>query len=325
MDFLIYPLVAYLACAVFGASPKGASDHTRGAEGAPPRDSATAALAGFGVVTLVLVLSALPAYSQNCSDTSDMGCRSTGCPESCEVTIGFRADAEPFSFLVKTDDRKQFQGYLADLCYALFNGSPYQITSEPVTVEDRFDRIRGASAGSAVDMLCDPLTLRFSEQAQELRGLYSPIVFTSGVTYLLRKTGAPRRIAYLGYVKGSTAGKVAKKACQVDLFRIREPGEGPLSGECHLPEAGTLQQPNCILDKAIPGSETGKPRERTSPALCFLPDERSHGSHPVVLSEHGRWASVRLPYGLFRRSRDHPRKAGSVCEAAETPVPRGEH
>lgn len=302
IDFVIYPLFAYLACAVFGTLQRGGSDRTRDRSPSPRRGGAVAALA-IGVILVTLALPARPAFSQNCSGASDTDCDDTNCPESCDVTIGFRADAEPFSFLVKTDDRKQYQGYLADLCYALFNGSAYQVTSVGVTVRDRFDRIRGAvnpAPGVPVDVLCDPLTLRFSEPTQELSGFYSPIIFASGVTYLLRKTNAPRSVAYLGYAEHSTARQVVKKACQVDLFRIRDPNETPSPEECELPDSrGPQSSPKeCDNLGAVPKYDKSLIRQRGQPAYIFCPK----GDHTELIRwfcrrpADGGLASIHIAY-----------------------------
>lgn len=279
LDYLLYPILAYLTCAVFGELPTEAADRQRRAAAArlPAHAPATAA-AVFGAALTLLASSTEPARSQNCSALVDPPCASAGCAESCEVTIGFRTDAEPFSYRVTTDERQQFQGYLADLCYALFNGSSYRLTSTKVTVHDRFGRVRGAPRpmpGPPVDVLCDPLTLRFSKPDQELRGFYSPIVFASGATYLLRKSSAPRAVAYLGYARTSTAEKVARKACQLDLLRIREPGEKPRPGECELPTtlkdvARAAAEPRC--GATIPAPTLGARRiVNKEPAYVYCP------------------------------------------------------
>ena len=281
LDYLIYPVVAYLTCAVFGTMPAEAPERNRRAAVARlPRHAAATTAGVLGAALTLLVASTGPAQSQGCADPAEPRCAGAGCAESCEVTIGFRADAEPFSYLVETDERQQFHGYLADLCYALFNGSAYRLKSTEVTVHDRFGRVRGAprpEPGPPVDMLCDPLTLRFSKPEQELRGFYSPIVFASGATYLLRKSNAARAVAYLGYARASTAEKVARKACQVDLLRIREPGESSRPNECDLPRTETeiaraKADPRC--GSTIPAPTRTAPRVvREEPAYVFCPKD----------------------------------------------------
>ncbi len=160
------------------------------------------------------------------------------------VVVGFREDAEPFSYQVTIDGQPQFVGYLADLCYGLFQGSAYRVVSVPVRATDRFARLRDPGdppfdpskrayfgvddpRNQPVDLLCDPNTLRLERTAQIANGIYSPIVFVSGVSYIQNKaSSAPSRDVMLGYVANTTAATVAQRACTSNTFRISSGSDG---------------------------------------------------------------------------------------------------
>jgi hypothetical protein len=242
LDYLIYPVIAFLTCAVFGTMPGGEPARPSGTQPVPALGAGAFTV---GAAVLILMLSVVqsrasgPGSGAPPKQTGDVAaeaiCGKPPNEETCDITIGFRNDAEPFSFLVESDGQETYHGYLADLCYALFHGSAYRLTSVAVTVANRFDKIRNGE----VHLLCDPVTLRFSDPSREVNGFYSPIVFASGVTYLQRKAQIEwiNGGAVLGYAKKSTAEKVAKKACEVDLFLVREPGVGPADGECETDDA----------------------------------------------------------------------------------------
>ena len=164
-----------------------------------------------------------------------------------DVRVGFRDDIEPFSYLVNdTNGKAHHIGYLADLCHEIFSGSEYTIKEVSVTATDRFKLVNGTQVGNkaAVDVLCDTVTMRFSESSISANGdsgndadgwtkrdwnsIYSPIVFASGVSYLARYS---RDASFyvgdvvIGYVSGTTAADVAFKSCQVDLFRALPPNQ----------------------------------------------------------------------------------------------------
>jgi hypothetical protein len=226
LDFLIYPAFAFLMCAVFGSMPQG-----KPAVVTTPTVTSTTGVPS--AVTGALILAALLAMAGPVHASGDCTEGAQG-PNPCDIVIGFRDDAEPFSYKVETDGRPLYEGYVADLCYALFNGSDYRVKSESVTVGDRFDNLRGNGSTKApqVDMLCDPLTLRFDRMDESIRGFFSPIVFASGVSYLARMSSLPRRDAYVRYAENSTAEKVAKLACEADVLRLRMNGDAPGEKEC---------------------------------------------------------------------------------------------
>jgi hypothetical protein len=160
------------------------------------------------------------------------------------VVVGVRADAPPFSSVVGIGDKDVYTGYLIDLCQQIFAPHPdgherYRMVTSEVTVYDRFERLRRDTrdpwqpgmplADAKIDLLCDPVTLRYSMEASEPRlarrtdGIFSPMVYVTGVTYLERSRGGTGP-AVLGFVGNTTAGKVALQACERDAFRRRDTG-----------------------------------------------------------------------------------------------------
>lgn len=132
------------------------------------------------------------------------------------VVLGFRTDAEPFSYLNGSGGVPRFQGYLADLCYQIFAGSGYQVVSVAVGVDDRFDRLWPGTDRAAlplVDVLCDPVTIRYDDPERWRNGIFSPIVFASGVTYLRSQFSKSNATIQIGFVENTTAATVAQDLC----------------------------------------------------------------------------------------------------------------
>lgn len=132
------------------------------------------------------------------------------------VRIGLRADAAPFSYKNTSGGGVQYKGYIADLCFEIFAGSAYRIEVQEVATEDRFRKL---NSGPEIDVLCDPVTLRYEDRERWENALFSPVVFASAVTYLRRKNegeGRGSRTMLLGYVRGTTAEAVVKEHCMVD-------------------------------------------------------------------------------------------------------------
>lgn len=162
-----------------------------------------------------------------------------------EIRVGFRDDVEPFSYLVDDAHGKPHHiGYLADLCHQIFEGGEYTIEEQSVTSADRFKLVNGETVEGKerIQVLCDTVTMRFSgspisansdggddadgQAKRNRKSIYSPIIFTSGVSYLDRSSREPTTRGgdvAIGYVSGTTAADVALKSCQVDLFKTFPP------------------------------------------------------------------------------------------------------
>ncbi|TPE53030.1 hypothetical protein [Amaricoccus solimangrovi] len=226
LDFVVYPLLTFLTTVFLGNPERRTRRQLRRTAQASLRP-ASAATTALLLVLAPLAFSAMPALSQTTGTPAVSPAPGREPPkEPMRVTLGFRTDAEPFSF--KSDNNKddsdgfRYSGFVADLCHRIFSGPGFIVTETAVTAEDRFERLRKhENDPDKIDVLCDPVTMRYSDP--ERVGLYSPIVFASGVSYLRvlqRAAGARVQIAY---VEGSTSDKVARRACDVDLFAIVPP------------------------------------------------------------------------------------------------------
>jgi hypothetical protein len=236
-DFLVYAVLAVLAAGVF-ARPRR--------EGTAP-GPATAPTAKAAVLLVAALVSPDPATSQQAPASSVAAAvpkTATFSLDSDNVVVaGFRSDVEPFSFLSQASlskaGERRFDGYIADLCYDIFEGSRYHLFPVLVTAEKRFDQLRtdpevdynplASETDQKIDVLCDPVTLRFAlPDNRAEHGIFSPIVFTSGVSYMYRPTRTPegQAHAYLVYVVKTTALPVVELACEIDLLGIRKEGVG---------------------------------------------------------------------------------------------------
>lgn len=144
------------------------------------------------------------------------------------IVMAMRADAPPFSFRLPNSDPSQpeaWRGYLADLCLDVFAGQDkFQVTLRPVTVENRFVGLnKPLTDKDHVDILCDAVTMRFSDPLRAERTVFSPIVFASGVSYLDKVERSMTSGMLIGYISGTTARAVAFKACEVDHFNALLP------------------------------------------------------------------------------------------------------
>ncbi|WP_018182493.1 hypothetical protein [Kaistia granuli] len=156
------------------------------------------------------------------------------------VVLGFRTDIQPFSFQAQVKDKVKdkanaanpdkpmpYLGFVADLCYEIFDNSGYDIVQVPVEATKRFPVMRRPPGekrmeranGEEVDVLCDATTVRLDDKERIEAGVFSPIIFVSGISYLSRSIRNFEDIE-VGYVENSTAERVAKEACTVDVLRV---------------------------------------------------------------------------------------------------------
>ncbi|NKJ72721.1 transporter substrate-binding domain-containing protein [Rhizobium leguminosarum bv. viciae] len=223
LNFFVMPILAFLAAVLFG-NPHPVSFAAR-RSGRDPRVLEQAAQ----VLAVAVLISALPAVAlaQETPNENEINTR-----HKEPVTIGFRDDVEPFSYRVGVDgDQPLYRGFLADLCYWIFDGGGYSVVEVPVTASDRFQMLREGK----IEVLCDPITMRFSElDPVTLRprkneriesGIFSPIVFATGISYLQRRNRNLGSPVYIGYVKGTTATDVLDDLCKFDFFGVVPPDE----------------------------------------------------------------------------------------------------
>ena len=217
LDFIVMPLLAFLATVVFG-NPRPASLALRRLHLLERRGAASAAIVALACGWVWW--SVPPA-------------------RAAEVTIGFRADVEPFSYKVNQDGGKQagkqplYKGFLADLCYWISTAATFPSSrkkSRRATASGLQDR--------RIDVLCDPVTMRFSEETRARSGTFSPIVFATGISYLQWRQRKARSSVFIGYVENSTAARVLQHVCEIDLFGKVPPDErGDLATMCQTAEA----------------------------------------------------------------------------------------
>ena len=70
-----------------------------------------------------------------------------------------------------------------------------------------------------IDVLCDPVTMRFTDPDRYRSGIFSPIIFTSGISYLRRGSRAGGAPIYVGYVGNTTSEPLAYESCGHNLFQ----------------------------------------------------------------------------------------------------------
>ena len=171
-----------------------------------------------------------------------------------DVVVGFRTDIPPFSYLAPSydgDGNRAYLGYLADLCYKIFDNSGYRLVEVPLDTSTRFSAMRQASDDPSditkVDVLCDAMTIRLDEPERMRAGLFSPIIFVSGVSYLFRSVRTFSDVE-LGYLSPSTAERVAKEACTLDALRR---GSSSVSPPCLSKRAS-----DCLTTSPSPQSKS---------------------------------------------------------------------
>ncbi|AYG64453.1 hypothetical protein [Rhizobium jaguaris] len=163
--------------------------------------------------------------------------------EPTTVKAGFRADAEPFSYKAGPLSTQRYRGYAADLCYSIFANSPYHLDEVLVTAADRFQRLQtDAPKEKKIDILCDPTTLRFWRNNETIDGYFSPIVFVTGVSYLVRRVSGSRAGTDFAYVENTTAEQVALRACEVNLFGANSSSDKPVDCTSQLAQYESCRQ-----------------------------------------------------------------------------------
>ncbi|MBZ9673799.1 hypothetical protein LB536_29315 [Mesorhizobium sp. ES1-3] len=191
-----------------------------------------------------------------------------------EIVVGFRTDIPPFSYLAPPQQgtkERPYLGYLADLCYEIFDNSGYEVIQVPVTGDNRFaamrrpagiDGSRVSTNGQAIDVLCDATTVRLDDPKRMEAGVFSPIVFVSGVSYLWRSDRQFRDVE-IGYLDNSTAVRVAKEACSVDALRLGSLGKPPVCREA--------LESDCLFERREPPKEPTKSlRDRAASVPSYV-------------------------------------------------------
>ena len=169
-------------------------------------------LAALLSATALLVGCATPA-----ADPSTSGSRLQKIRDTRSITLAYRTDAGPFSFV---DANQQMAGYSVDLCRRVVTGIEEQLGAGalkvnwvPVTVENRFDTIAKGQA----DLECGSSTVTLGRMKTVD---FSSFIFVDG-TGLLVKTSTPahglsdlagKRIGVIGGTSNERALNDALKA-----------------------------------------------------------------------------------------------------------------
>lgn len=273
LDFFIYPVLGFLAAAVFGTSSK--SELAAHRAGQPGRRTASG-VAATAVTFLALATATLAASQAVLAD------------EVRKVRVGFRVDAEPFSYrydperLLPTPadlHKRQYAGFVADICYYIFDHGSYVIDQVAVDADNRFNKLKNGE----IEVLCDPVTLRYSEPDRAQAGAFSPIVFASTVTYLENRKRDRRSNVFIAYVANTTANQVVRHACDIDLTTAI-----PYDQRRHLPMmCATAEALRQIEDLRLrDGTPPAKDVARAAQALAAaMSDEHSFAADEVKDAE----------------------------------------
>ena len=135
--------------------------------------------------------------------------------KSGTITLGFRPDAVPFSFIGQQEQKPS--GFSIDLCERVVQGlmrtmkvPSLKVVWQPVTSADRIDQVTSGK----VDLECGTTTVTLGRQA---RVDFSLITFLDGGAFIARDKGAaPRspqemRGARIGVSAGTTTEKALRK------------------------------------------------------------------------------------------------------------------
>lgn len=109
-----------------------------------------------------------------------------------ELRVGYRVDALPFSFcgLDKPMDCEssapwselRFDGFIAGICDFIFEDNGLNPETVGVTATTRIARMESENPGTRIDMLCDSTSVTLKRSRSYL---FSPVVFASGVSYVV--------------------------------------------------------------------------------------------------------------------------------------------
>jgi polar amino acid transport system substrate-binding protein/glutamate/aspartate transport system substrate-binding protein len=135
-------------------------------------------------------------------------------PAQESVRIGFRADTPPFS---SSGAGILFEGFLVRLCRQAFATPEWRIVEVEVTAESRFDQLSAPEGPESVDLLCDPTSVT-PDRAETY--LFSPLVFVTGVGFLMNRTPGGEQVGTLQELKVGYLGNTTAAAA-VDLAEAR--------------------------------------------------------------------------------------------------------
>ena len=197
------------------------------------------------------------------------------------ITIAYRADASPFSFM---DDSKQVGGFSIDLCKRVVNSIERQLNLQglqvrwlPVTTQTRFDAVAKGQA----DMECGSSTVTLSRLKQVD---FSSYIFIASTGLLVKSASglrslsdlADRKIAVIAGTTNENAIRAQLKRRQLNAtvlpFKTRDEAFAAL-------EEGKVDA--FANDKLLLVGAARKAKDQKS--LSLLPDELSFEPYGIVL------------------------------------------
>jgi ABC-type amino acid transport substrate-binding protein len=197
------------------------------------------------------------------------------------ITIAYRADATPFSFM---DDKKQVVGFSIDLCKRVVNLIERQLNVQglqvkwlPVTIQTRFDAVAKGQA----DMECSSSTVTLSRLKQVD---FSSYIFLESTGLLTQAASGLRSLSDLSGKKiAVVAGTTNERAVNVQMNR-RQISATVLPFKTRDEAFAALEQGQVdafASDKLLLVGVAGKARDPKT--LALLPDDLSFEPYGIVL------------------------------------------
>ena len=197
------------------------------------------------------------------------------------VTIAYRADAIPFSFV---DDKSQVAGFSIDLCKRVVNLIERQLNVQglqvkwlPVTIQTRFDAIAKGQA----DMECSSSTVTLSRLKQVD---FSSYIFLESTGLLIKSASGLRSLTDLFDKKiAVVAGTTNERAVNVQLNR-RQISATVLPFKTRDEAFAALEEGKVdafASDKLLLVGAAAKAKDQKS--LTLLPDELSFEPYGIAL------------------------------------------
>jgi len=197
------------------------------------------------------------------------------------VTIAYRADAIPFSFV---DDKSQVVGFSIDLCKRVVNLIERQLNVQglqvkwlPVTIQTRFDAIAKGQA----DMECSSSTVTLSRLKQVD---FSSYIFLESTGLLIKSASGLRSLTDLFDKKiAVVAGTTNERAVNVQLNR-RQISATVLPFKTRDEAFAALEEGKVdafASDKLLLVGAAAKAKDQKS--LTLLPDELSFEPYGIAL------------------------------------------
>ena len=198
------------------------------------------------------------------------------------ITIAYRADATPFSFV---DDTKEIGGFSIDLCKRVValmgtqmkSKAPLQIKWHPVTVQNRMDAVAKGQA----DMECGSTTVTLARLKQVD---FSSFIFVDGTGLMTRSGLGIRSASDLGGKRVSVVGGTTNEAVLRAHLKERQIAATVVTFKTRDEAFAAMESGKAdafASDRLLLLGATEKTRDPKS--LLMLPDELSFEPYGIVL------------------------------------------